>query len=330
MRIGIVGAGSMARAHAPGWIAAGAELVGIVAKHRSSAAVLAEQFGTRVFDSYKDLLTAVDVIDLCVPTDLHKTMTMQAAAARKHVICEKPLALTIKDGQAMIDACKEAGVRLFIAMVLRFFPQYQAAQKAVVAGQIGDLGVLRLKRVSYQPSGDDAWFANEARSGGLLLDLMVHDFDYASWLAGKVERVFAKSVRSKKPNAQGDYALVTLRFKNGCMALIEGGWAYPLGVFRTAFDIAGRKGLIEWNSDSTETIHPFLESTSPEVARVGLPLTVLSEDPYTSEIKHAFDAIKNNKPFAVTPQDALEAVRIALAARDSLKTGKPVYVEGGD
>lgn len=325
MRIGIVGAGSMGQAHAAGWSEAGADIVGIVSSNRDSSEALAKEHDSRAFSSYADLLAQVDVVGLCVPTDLHRDMTIEAAEAGTHVVCEKPMALSVEDCRSMIDACERSGVRLFVAHVLRFFPQYRAAADAVMSGRIGDLGVMRLKRVSYPPRGKDrSWFADEARSGGMVFDLMIHDFDYARWLGGKVGRVFAKSVRASRPDLDGDYALVTLRFESGAMALVEGGWAHPPGVFRTGFDLAGPGGAIEWSSDDTEPIRSYLEAAPGEAADVGLPLTVLTESPYTTEILHVHRALTTGEPFLVNPEDALEAVRLCLAARLSLREGRPV------
>lgn len=326
MRVGIVGAGSMGHAHAAGWQAAGAEIVGVTSQWGTSAKALAQAHGARAFADLATLLPEVEVVDLCVPSDLHQPMTLRAAAAGKHVVCEKPIALSHADGEAMIEACARAGVRLFIAHVVRFFPQYRTAAEVVQAGQIGQLGVMRCKRVAYPPrQGQISWFADETRSGGVVLDLMVHDFDYALWLGGPVNRVFARSIKQTHPDARGDYVLVTLRFESGAMALIEGGWAYPTGVFRTAFDLAGSDGLIEWESDSTESIERLLlPGEAGEAAAVGLPLTVLAEDPYVTEIKHVHEALVSGQPFAVSPEEALAALRVGLAARASLRSGRSV------
>ena len=327
MRVGIIGAGSMGQAHARGWAATGAELVGVAARTPESAVPLAERYHLRVYASNEALIDEVDIVDVCVPTDLHKGLVLAAAAAGKHVLCEKPLALTVADAEQMIAACERAQVRLFVGMVARFFPQYRAAQRAVVAGRIGEVGVIRLKRVAYQPVGDEGWFGNEARSGGLLLDLMIHDFDLARWLGGEVERVYARSVRAAEPGAPGDYALATLRLTSGAMALIEGGWAYPPGVFRTAFDVAGSAGVLEWGSDATDSLRTFLKSDADAaVARVGIPGSGSAADPYSVEIEHAYRAIRDGSPFSVTARDGLEALRIALAARESLAGGLPVAV----
>jgi myo-inositol 2-dehydrogenase/D-chiro-inositol 1-dehydrogenase len=332
MKIGIVGAGSMGRTHLPAWAdlkPMGAELVGIVANNPDGTVKqLADEYGMRVYISYEELLADVDIIDICVPTDLHAGMTIQAAKAGKHVICEKPIALTVADGRAMIDACNAAGVRLFIAMVLRFVPQYESAQQVVAAGQIGKPGVIRLTRAAYQPrKATDNWFVDEKRSGGMILDLMIHDYDYARWIGGNVVRVFAKSVRATRPDAPGDYALVTLRFANGAIAHIEGGWAYPPGIFRTSIDIAGTDGVLEWTSDEAEPLHTYLvNAPKQEAADVGLPALVVAESPFGLELRHFYESVINNKPFSVTPEDALAALQIGLAAIESLNTGRSVAI----
>ncbi len=329
MRVGIIGAGGMGSVHAAAWRASGAEIGGIFSSSPDAASRLASRVGGRVVSSVTELLSDVDVLDICSPTPSHLEYALLAASAGKHVVCEKPIALSVRDAQSMIDACRVANVRLFIAHVVRFFPQYRMARNAVLDGHVGDLGVIRLKRAAYQPQvAGDNWFLDDARSGGMVVDLMIHDFDYARWLGGEVERVYARSVRAIFPDAPGDYALVSLRFKSGAMALIEGGWAYPKGVFRTSIDISGTDGLIEWNSDSSSTIRPFLENVTLDGASdVGLPLSILAEDPYETQIRHVKSALETGTPFLVTPQDALEALRIALAARMSLQTGRTVKLE---
>jgi predicted dehydrogenase len=331
MRIGIVGAGSMGYAHAPAWkmiAPMGAELVGVTARHKDTANALAKQYGIQVCDSYEALLADVDIVDICTPTNLHRNMTVQAAEAGKHVFCEKPIALTLEDGRAMIDACEKANVRLFVGLVVRFFPQYMAAQQAIASGQIGNVGVIRLTRAGYQPRKSlDNWFTDENRSGGMTLDLMIHDYDVARWLGGNVKRVFARSVRSKQRGAPGDYALVTLRFENGAIGHIEGGWVYPPPFFRTSMDIAGTDGLIEWKSDNAGTVQMHLMNPpKQEAAEVALPVALDEENPFSAEIGHFYDAVVNNKPFSVTAEDALAALQIALAVRDSLRSGRSVTI----
>ena len=161
----------------------------------------------------------------------------------------------------------------------------------------------------------------------MILDLMIHDYDFARWIAGNVVRVFAKSVRGQRPDAPGDYALVTLRFASGAMALIEGGWAYPPGHFRTSIDIAGTDGVLEWNSDTADPLHTFLlNPPSQEAADVGLPPSMVAESAFTTELRHFYQAIVRGKPASVTAEDGLAALQIGLAARESLHTGRSVTI----
>jgi len=335
MKIGIVGAGSMGHAHAPSWKLLqkmGAELVGVVTNRPESAQAFAKEYGIKPYTSLDALIADVDILDICTPTNLHKEMTIKAAQAGKHVICEKPIALTIDDAKIMIDACDKAGVRLFIAHVVRFVTHYQAAKQSVDAGHIGKPCVIRLSRAGYQPrKSTDNWFVDSERSGGMMLDLMIHDYDYVRWLGGDVKRVFAKSVRSADPASAGDYALVTLRFVDGTIAHIEGGWAYPPGFFRTSMDIAGTDGVIEWSSDDAESLQTNL--TNPpqvEADEVAVPSAKAVDSPFTTQLRHFYECIKNDSEPIVTAQDGLLALEIGLAAIESAKTGRPVTLNTGD
>ena len=313
----------MGEVHALAWRTSGAELTGCTSANRAQSQAMAERYKITAYSDYADLVNNVDVVDICTPTPLHKQMVLAAAKSGKHVICEKPIAMTVEDAHAMVDACDAAGVRFFVGMVVRFFPQYRLVKELVTKGQIGRLGVLRLKRVAYVPHKPaDNWYIDETRSGGMVVDLMIHDFDYARWLAGEVERVFAR--RSQATEGAAQYVQATIRFKSGAMALVEGGWAYPAGVFRTGLDVSGTDGLIEWSSDQPAPIQTFFPPTRSDAEPVGLPVTGLSEDPFSAEIRHAYEAIRTGEPFEVTATDALEALRIALAVRESLTSGKPV------
>ena len=325
MRVVIVGAGSMGYTHAPGWATSGASLVGIVGHAGNpSAKELAQQYGIQVFDDLNSALPYADIVDICVPTDLHLEFTLQVAAAGKHIFCEKPIARTLDDGQQMITACEAAGVRLFVGMVVRFFPQYQRVYQSLQQGKIGNLAVLRLTRTSYRPQKtQDNWFADFARSGGPLLDMLVHDYDYARWLGGEIERVYT---RCSPPDEGGisEYAQVLMRYQSGAIAHIEGGWCNPPGMFRTKIEASGDGGLIEWESDSSTPITSYIKAEPGSVAEVGLPLSPLEVDPYSAMIHHFYEALVYDQPFAVTPEDGLAALEIGLASIDSARTGQPI------
>ncbi|MEL6309569.1 MAG: Gfo/Idh/MocA family oxidoreductase [Chloroflexota bacterium] len=335
MRIGLVGTGSMGHAHAPSWKLLkniGAELVGVVSNRSESTQAFAEQYDIRAYDTLDALIADVDILDICVPTNLHKDMTLKAASAGKHVICEKPMALSIADAQAMIDACREANVHLYIAHVVRFISQYQLAKHSIDSGQIGTPCVIRLSRAGYQPrKKTDNWFTDESRSGGMMLDLMVHDYDYARWIGGNVKRVYARSVRGTTPDAPGDYALVTLRFEDSAIAHIEGGWAYPVGFFRTSMDIAGTDGVIEFMSDNAQSLYTHLANPPDvEADEVAVPAAKAADSPFTAQLRNFYNAIVHDEAPVVTAEEALLALEVGLAAIESAKTGKPVTLNQED
>lgn len=323
MRVGVIGSGTMGQTHVRAWRTLGVDLA-LFSEDAAGGRRVAADANAEWAPSLDDLLAMVDVADVCVPTDAHRGVVERAARAGRHVVCEKPLALSVADGEAMIAACEAAGVRLFVAMVLRFFPQYRAARDLVHAGRIGPPRVLRLRRVAGVPYGGTSWYADEARSGGMMLDLMLHDIDYALWCAGDVERVYAKL------NASGprQFAQAVLGHRSGAVSLIEGGWANPNGLFRTALDLAGPDGVIEWTSDAPPAVRTFLEAAPDDAAPdVGLP-SGGAQDPFALELGHALDALRTGTPFDVTPDEAIRALRVTLAARESARTGRAVTLEG--
>jgi predicted dehydrogenase len=317
----------MGGVHAAGWAQTPAQIAGFYALDEKRLPLLAAQYGGKIYDSFDALIADVDVVDICTPTHLHHEMVLKVAQAGKHILCEKPLALTAEQGREMVDACSAAGVHLLVGHVVRFFPEYALARAAVENGEIGKVAVVRLKRVSFQPRlAQENWFLDPAKSGGMILDLMIHDFDYARWVAGDVESVFAKSVRAATPDAPGDYCLAMLRHHDGALSHIEGGWAYPPPMFRTALEIAGSGGLIEHPAGSSVPNAVYLmESEGDNGSELALLQSPLAEDPYATEIKHFYDVLtgKAQQP-RVTAEDALAALHIALAARQSAHTGRPV------
>lgn len=328
MRVGIIGAGLMGGVHAAAWNQTPAQLTGIFSLDAVQVNKLAAEQNATAYDTIEALIDAVDVVDICTPTFTHHPIALQAAAAGKHIVCEKPLARTYQQGQEMIAACAEAGVHLLVAHVVRFFPEFASAKAVVDSGDIGRVAVVRLTRAGALPGwAAENWLHDPEKSGGMILDLMIHDFDYARWIAGEVKSVYAKSLQGQQPGAPTDYSIAILTHHDGAISNIEGGWTYPQGMFRTALEIAGDKGLIEHPAGSTAPISTHIKETG-EAGAVAIPASPLAEDPYTTEIKHFYDVISGTvETPRVTPQDALAALQIALAAQESATTGRPVQIE---
>lgn len=323
MRIGIVGAGFMAETHARAWAATPAQVTAVYAPREEQTRKLADRAGAVACRSLDDLLDRVDLVDICAPTDQHAAIGLRAAAAGRHLLVEKPLARHLREGQELLRACQDAGVTLLVGHVLRFFPEYAAAQAAVARGDVGDVAVLRLTRGSFQPwAGTAHWLTDDARSGGLILDLMIHDFDFAQWVAGPVESVHARSVRGREPDAPGDYCLALLRHRGGAISHLEGAWAYPQPLFRTALEIAGSDGLIEQPVDSGAPLHVHLAQQDAGTANIVAPASPLAEDPFVAQMRHVHAVLSEGLAPRCSASEALSALRLALAARQSARSGR--------
>ena len=330
MRVGIVGTGFMGQTHAAGWAETPAVIAGFVSKNGETAVSLTHQYGGKIYPDLASMLADVDVVDICTPTHLHHDMVLQAAAAGKHVVCEKPLARTLAQAQEMMAACDAAGVKLLVAHVVRFFPEYALAKQKVESGEVGKTAVIRLKRGAFQPKkAQDNWFVDFEKSGGMMLDLMIHDFDYARWVGGEVVQVYAKTVGNSQSGASVDHGLAILTHENGTISHVEGSWAYPPPLFRTQLEIAGDNGLIQFDSGQMAAISVHLHERGADAPDVALPGSPLDESPYTTQIKEFYDYLENDGDVRITAVDGYKALQIALAAIQSSQTGQPVVLEGG-
>lgn len=247
LTVGLIGAGNIAHVHVGAWKALGA---GVLVYSVDGAAELAERYGLEVAPTLDGLLEQVEFVDIVTPSSTHKELTLAAIKAGRDVICEKPLTLTAADSHELSAAAAAAGVRIYPAHVVRFFPAYAAAFNAVQAGRIGQVAVARFYRVASSPAGA-GWYRDVSRSGGVIMDLMVHDLDQARWLCGEVASVYA--VQSP-PSVDGISpvnvsAHVTLTHVGGAISHLRATWGATGTKFKTGFSIAGASGVLEYASD---------------------------------------------------------------------------------
>lgn len=325
MRIAIIGAGTMARVHAAALSRIdGVTVVAIAAGEMPPATVeIARQLSADLHSSAAEALARpdVDAVIVATPTDTHHTLVIEAARAGKQIICEKPLARTLEQGEAMLAAVAEAGVKFGVGHVVRYFPEYAAAQAMIARGELGTPGVARLTRGASFPQVADNWYADLERSGGVVLDMMIHDFDWARWAFGPVERLHAQGL-TFSGRAGKDAAMAILRFRSGALAYIEGSWSYPSG-FRTTLEVSGSAGLIRANSQKNSPLS-FELAPQAGAAGVAVPSGGLVEDPYLLQLRELIGWLRGGPSPRVTGEDALEALRLGLAALQSIRTGQPV------
>jgi predicted dehydrogenase len=318
VRIGLVGAGFMGGVHLNAYAnIPEAEVVGVADVGSESAVAGAKLARARSYASYDELVAAedVEVVDICLPTAFHRELALRAAAEGRHVILEKPIARTIEDARQILDAFSGEGPRLFVGHVVRFFPEYVGIKEKIDAGELGTIGVVRTSRRSPFLMGWNDWYADWRISGGVLVDLLIHDFDFLRWALGDVERIYARGVLGREYNRL-DYALVTLRFQGGAIAHIEGHWGYP-GPFNYSIEVAGSRALL--TADSTEPATLELRG-----GQAGVPDLASGKSPYEIELAHFIRCLVTGEEPVVKPSDAYEALRISLAATESVVEGVPV------
>jgi myo-inositol 2-dehydrogenase/D-chiro-inositol 1-dehydrogenase len=328
LRVGMVGAGGIANAHLPAWLHVGAQVT-VHSLHGAPELVARHGAGSpagRVVDTLDELLATVDVVDVCTPTHTHPEIVLAAAAAGRHVLCEKPLALDATTAEAMARACTEAGVQLYPGHVVRYFPEYAALQSAVAAGAIGTPAVLTFHRCGARPRR--AWFADPQRSGGIIMDQMIHDLDFARWLGGEVESVHARLSDSAPGTATGVVsAHVVARHRSGVISSATGTWARPGTRFRYGFQAAGTDGMLAYDSAADPSLRTDTGAAPGDGGERLLPDVSLVESPFVAEIAEFAAAFTGGPAPRVSAPDGVAAVRIAAAANASLASGRPEAVE---
>jgi len=333
-KIGLIGCGMMGKVHSSAYNLLnkdGFEVKYVSDEITDKARHCSEVLKGVQIATFEDILKDEDItmVDIFTPTYKHKEMTIAAAKKGKHVFCEKPIALKIEDAQEMIKSCEDNSVKLGVGHVTRYFPEYVKNLEIVKAGEIGKPVMARLYRGGVFPAhGVNNWFNEVGLSGGAIVDLSIHDLDYTRQIFGEVESVEARSVKlsAKQCPDNFDHTLILLRFKGGAIVHVEGSWAQPTPIptgFRTAFEINGTKGMLNYDSEKSATFKMY---TSNE-AQPYLAANVTNVDPYALEIKDFIDALNAGKEIAMDGTQGLETLKIALAANLSATEERTVYMK---
>jgi len=317
---------SFAHGHAEGYATClkaipHAELVVITDDDPERGRNAAETFGA-VFEPDLDAVLARDDIDavvICSENVQHARLTIAAAEAGKHVLCEKPLATTVEDAQAMIDACEKHGVKLQTAFPVRFNAATVALRDAVRAGQIGTPLAVMARNPGTCPH---SWFVQpELSGGGAVIDHTVHVVDVLRWIFdAEVTEVFAEIDTRIHDIPVDDTGLLMLRLSNGIPVSLDTSWSRPAnwptwgGVM---IDVIGEDGVL-----SLDAYHDVIEVAEIRGPSLAWRPSEVTGDP---EMVCAFvDAIRDDTPPPVTGLDGLRALEVALGAYESARTGEPV------
>jgi predicted dehydrogenase len=327
MKVGILGSGFMGGTHARAYgKIKGVEVVAVSSLLPDKAQKLADEVGGRATTDNMSIIDdpSIDAISNTLPTYLHAEYTVAALKAGKHVLLEKPFALTAAGCDGMIAAQKESGQILLVAHVVRFWGEYVSLVEFVQSGKLGKPLSAVAARLSQLPGWAD-WFLNPAWSGGAVLDLSVHDFDVLNWIFGTPKSVFARG-RELKPGLWNHvHATVDYGVAEG---FVEGSEFMPKGYpFTAALKVLCEGGVIEFLFRAEGESVEMGGGNSLIVYEPGRKsaLDAKPGDAYENQAAYFVDCVRKGAlPTIGTPAQARLAVLTAEAARQSLETGTVV------
>jgi len=308
-----------------------ATLVALCDPHEESRKEAASVLGvSSTFADYRDLLAfpGLDAVVIVTPTRLHCQMVLDAAAAGKHILCEKPMAMTPCECDAMIAAADAAGVKLQIGFMRRFAPAFQELKTRVVAGQVGE--VVSVRSLTYGPSIPQPWMYDLTVSNGPLAEVNSHDIDTVRWITGSdITEVYAIGGNFRSPGARADfpdfYDNVTLiaKFANGMQGAISGAQGVKYG-YDSRCEVLGTRGILFAGSLKTTGVTACTEEgmSSPVIKS----WRDLFSDAYLNEDKAFIRCIVEDTPPEITGLDGKRAVQVVNAGNESIRTGLPVKI----
>jgi myo-inositol 2-dehydrogenase/D-chiro-inositol 1-dehydrogenase len=332
LKVGIIGIGRIGKIHA-GNIArfvGGAELAGVADLFLNpEGEALAKSLGAaKVSKDPRELLDdpSIGAIVICSSTDTHADYVIAAAQAGKHIFCEKPIDLSVPKVKAALEAVKKAGVQLQVGFNRRFDHNFKQVRDLALAGEIGQVQLVKI--TSRDPAPPPPAYV--AVSGGIFIDMMIHDFDMARFQAGsEVTEVYASGSVLIDPEigkaGDVDTAIVSLKFANGAIGVIDNSRKAVYG-YDQRVEVFGSKGAAVAQNDTPTTTVLYNEKG----VTGDKPLYFFLErykQAFIDEMESFVDAVTHNKPVPVTGNDGLEDLYVALAATKSLKEGRPVKLE---
>jgi UDP-N-acetylglucosamine 3-dehydrogenase len=320
LRVGVLGAGFAGAMHAHSAMRlGGVQVVAIAALPLDQGAALAKECGARLV-SAEEICGAedVDLVVIATPTHLHAQYAIAAAKSGKHVFCEKPLARTLADAEAMVQACDDAGVALAVGHVVRYFKEYQRAKQLLDDGTLGRPAIATLVRGNFAVGSAREWYLDPAKSGGVVLDLMLHDLDTVRWWFGEPSRVYARRFTG---TGGLEYALATIRYDDRPIVQVEASWAEHAG-FRTGYELRGDRGMLVHDSRAASPI--ALQSPAGPGGPAMMATPTLHENPYLVQLRDVIARIGRGDRPLVDGQEGLRTLALGLAVIRSADTGEVV------
>jgi UDP-N-acetyl-2-amino-2-deoxyglucuronate dehydrogenase len=337
LRVALVGCGRIAKRHSEllgGRQLTFARLVAVCDVRSDRARILHDQYQVPYFTNLHDMMRNIeaDVVAVLTPSGMHAANVLELAPYGKHVVVEKPMALTIDDADAMIRTCDAHGIRLFVVKQNRLNVPVVKLREALVAGRFGKLvlGTVRVRWCRDQAYYDqDDWRGTWAQDGGVLANQASHHIDLLEWMMGDVDSVFAKTTRALVKIETEDTAVVTVKFANGALGVIEATTATRPKDLEGSISILGENGAVEiggfavnemkvWNfvdeQPGDDSILKEFSVNPPDVYGYG----------HRAYYEHMADCINNGAPMLVDGLEGRRSVELITAIYESVESKREV------
>ncbi|WP_183985538.1 Gfo/Idh/MocA family protein [Deinobacterium chartae] len=330
MAVGVIGAGGVSRFHLSGYAAAGAQVVAIA--DANPLALERAQAEWRIPRGYTDFAALcadpeIGAVSVCLPNALHHPATLAAARAGKHVLCEKPISLSLQQAEEMIRVCREAGVILQIGHHLRSNAYAEQARELIASGALGRITFVRLRQAHDWGGGEprESFRTVASVGGGTLLDNGSHMMDLARYFGGPVREVFARTATLGYDVEVEDTSVVSLEFESGALGSVENAWTAT--GWEEAFWVYGTRGALEYTNRLGTPVmrHVFRSSPGTDWNHQDVATYHFAGlEPHARNVVEFLEAVRGERPVICTGEDGLEAVRLILASYHSARERRPV------
>jgi len=340
---GVIGSGGIAfRRTIPEGIlpARNAKLVAVYGPDLEGNRAVAEQFGARAAASVEDLLACeIDCIYIATPTYLHCRQALACTAAGKHVLCEKPLGLTVTEAEEMVTTFARAGLLLGTGFMMRFQAQHQEARRLIESGRLGQPVYARAQLSCWYPPIAGAWRQDPALGGGgALMDLGGHCLDLLEMFFGPVAAVTARICRRVHSYQPEDGAIIALEFENGALGSVDTFFSIPDTACENALELYGSRGSVlargTIGQGSSGTMSALLSGgdtgydARQDRSIVSQPICLAPVNTYCAEIEEFSGAVLEHREPEISGKLGLHSQRLLSACYLSARSGSPVRIHG--
>ncbi len=341
LNFAIIGCGRIAKKHTEvlgSNSIKGAQLVAVCDINIQKAKYYGEKYSVPYYSEYHkmmaDIKNKIDVVSILTPSGYHVRDCVELAQYGKHIVVEKPMALTLDDADEMIKACDKNNCRLFVVKQNRFNLPVIKLREALDNGRFGKLvlGTVRVRWCRPQHYYDqDEWRGTWALDGGVLTNQASHHIDLLEWMLGDVESVFAKSTTALVNIEVEDTAVVTLKFKNGALGIIEATTATRPKDLEGSLSVLGETGSVEIGGFAVNEIkHWNFADEQPDEQEKMKDFSVNPPNVYGFGHKeyydHVIDCIANNKKQLVDGLEGRKLLELISAIYESIETGKEIFL----